>query len=96
VLRIGEVGLVAFPAEIFVRIGLEVKQWSAAPRTFVVELANARLSSYVPDPSQAERGAYGAKPVLSRWLDADAGRQMSDAAIRLLHQLFTEAPKEQP
>jgi hypothetical protein len=89
VLRIGEVGLVAFPAEIFVRIGLEVKQWSAAPRTFVVELANARLSSYVPDPSQAERGAYGAKPILSRWLDADAGRQMSDAAIRLLHQLFT-------
>jgi hypothetical protein len=87
-LRIGEVGLVAFPAEIFVRIGLDVKQWSAAPRTFVVELANARVSGYVPYPDQAERGAYGAKPILSRWLDADAGRHMGDAAIRLLHELF--------
>lgn len=93
-LRIGEVGLVAFPAEIFVRIGLEVKHWSAAPRTFVVELANARVSSYVPDPSQAERGAYGAKPILSRWLDATAGRTMADAAIRLLRQLF--APETHP
>ncbi|HPO15043.1 MAG TPA: neutral/alkaline non-lysosomal ceramidase N-terminal domain-containing protein [Candidatus Hydrogenedentes bacterium] len=95
-LRIGEVGLVAFPAEIFVRIGLEVKQWSESPRTFVVELANARVSTYVPDPSQAERDAYGEKPILSRWLDANAGRQMADAAIRLVHQLFTKAPEQQP
>lgn len=96
VLRIGEVGLAAFPAEIFVRIGLEVKQWSAAPRTFVVELANARMTSYVPDPSQAERGAYGEVPILSRWLDAGAGRPMADAAIRLLHELFTEVPAQRP
>lgn len=90
VLRIGDVGLVAFPAEIFVRIGLEIKQWSIAPHTFVVELANDRVSTYVPDPSQAERGAYGAQPILSRWLHADAGRHMADAAIQLLYRLFSE------
>ncbi len=95
-LRIGDVGLIAFPAEIFVRIGLEIKQWSIAPRTFIVELANDRVSTYIPDPSQAERGAYGAKPILSRWLHAEAGRRLADAAIQLLHQLFSEPPATSP
>jgi len=88
VLRIGDVGLVALPAEIFVRIGLDIKHWSPAPSTFVVELANARASTYVPTTDQAERGAYGAKPILSRWLCADAGRRMADAGITMLHQMW--------
>jgi hypothetical protein len=90
-MRIGEVGLAAFPAEIFVRIGLEVKYWSQAPRTFVVELANDRVSTYVPDTDHADRGAYGQRPILSRWLQSDAGRHMADAAIDMLYGLF---PKE--
>jgi len=88
VFRIGDVGLVALPAEIFVRIGLDIKHWSPAPSTFVVELANARASTYVPTTDQAERGAYGAKPILSRWLCADAGRRMADAGITMLHQMW--------
>jgi neutral ceramidase len=90
-MRIGEVGLAAFPAEIFVRLGLEVKEWSQAPRTFVVELANDRVSTYVPDTDHADRGAYGQRPILSRWLASDAGRHMADAAIDMLYGLF---PKE--
>jgi neutral ceramidase len=87
-MRIGEVGLVGLPAEIFVRIGLEIKQFSPAPFTFVVELANANVSTYVPTTDQAERGAYGATPILSRWLCADAGRRLADAAQVLLWQLW--------
>ena len=88
-MRIGDVGLVALPAEIFVRIGLDIKRWSPFRQTFVVELANARASTYVPTTDQAERGAYGAKPILSRWLCPDAGRRMADAALVLLHKLHT-------
>ena len=88
-MRIGDIGLIGLPAEIFVRIGLEIKHFSPTPYTFVVELANARASTYVPTTDQAERGAYGAKPILSRWLCADAGRRMSDAAVVMLHQLWT-------
>jgi len=88
-MRIGDIGLIGLPAEIFVRIGLEVKDFAPSPYTFVVELANARASTYVPTTDQAERGAYGAKPILSRWLCSDAGRRMSDAAIVMLHQLWT-------
>lgn len=88
-LRIGDVGLAALPAEIFVRIGLDIKHWSPAPATFVVELANARASTYVASTDQAERGAYGAKPILSRWLCADAGRRMADAAVTILHHMWS-------
>ena len=88
VLRIGDVGVVGFPAEMFTRIGMDVKHWSPAGATFPVELANARASTYVPTTDQAERGAYGAKPILSRWLCADAGRRMADAAQVMLGRLW--------
>jgi len=72
-----------------VRIGLDIKHWSPAPFTMVVELANARVSTYVPSTDQAGRGAYGAKPILSRWLCDDAGRRMADAAVVMLHRLWS-------
>lgn len=43
----------------------------------MVELANDALG-YIPSTDQAMRGGYGAKPILSRRLIADAGRQMTD------------------
>lgn len=54
------------------------------------ELANARASGYVPTTEQAERGACGAKPILSRWLCGDAGRRMADAAQVMLHALWRD------
>lgn len=87
-MRIGGAALVGLPAEIFAQLGLDIKKWSPADATFVVELANGRASTYVPTTDQAERGAYGAKPILSRWLCADAGRRMADAALVMLHQQF--------
>ena len=88
VMRLGDIGLVGLPAEIFARIGLEIKQFSPASFTYVVELANASVSSYVPTADQAERGAYGARPILSRWLCSDAGRRLADAAQVMLGRLW--------
>ena len=87
-MRIGDMGVVALPSEVFVRLGLEIKQFSPSRFTFVVELANADVSIYIPTPDQARRGAYGAKPILSRWLTADAGRRIADAAQVLLWRLW--------
>lgn len=89
VMRLGEVGLVAMPAEIFARIGLELKAYAPAS-TLVVEQANADASIYVPTTDQAERGAYGARPILSRWLCADAGRRLADAAGVQLWRFWPE------
>jgi neutral ceramidase len=91
-IRIGEVALVAMPAEVFTGIGLTIKHWSPAAYTMPVTLANDRASTYIPTTDQAERGAYGAKPILSRWLCADAGRRIADASQVALGKLF--APRE--
>ncbi len=87
-IRIGELALVAIPAQIFTRIGMEMKQWSPARRTMVVELANTRVTSYVPTADQVERGAYGSRPIVSRWLSTDTGRRMIDAVLVMLQELW--------
>ena len=87
-MRLGEVGLVALPAEIFTAVGMEIKRYAPSSKTMVVELANARVSSYVPTEAQAERGGYGAKPILTRHLSAEAARLMSDTAVKMLHEVW--------
>lgn len=96
VLRIADLALIAVPAQIFTRIALEMKRWSPAPHTMVVELCNARVTSYVPTADQVERGAYGSRPIISRWLSADAGRRMTDTVIAMLHDLWNEGTVRDP
>ncbi len=89
VLRFGELIIAGLPGEVFVRWGLEIKHWSPAPYTMVVELANDWFG-YIPTTDQAHRGAYGAKPILSRRLCADAGRRMADAVQTMMCTLWSE------
>jgi hypothetical protein len=77
VMRFGDLMIVGLPGEVFTEWGLEIKRWSPAPWTIIVELANDSLG-YIPSTDQAMRGGYGAKPILSRRLIADAGRQITD------------------
>ncbi len=87
VMRCGDVMFVGLPGEVFSRWALELKHWSPAPFTFVVELANGCFH-YIPTTDQANRGAYGAKPILSRFLEADAGRKLADQAQVMLWELW--------
>lgn len=87
-LRFGDLAFVGLPGEVFVKWGLEIKHWSPARHTFVAELANGWFG-YIPTTDQAHRGAYGARPILSRQLVADAGRQIADTAQVLLCQLWS-------
>ena len=67
---------------------LEMKHWSPAEKTMVVELVNARVASYVPTAEQARREAYGTQLVISRWLCADASRIVTDAVQVMLYELW--------
>ncbi len=87
VMRVGEVMIVGIPSEVFVRWGLEIKHWSPARWTFVAELANDWFG-YIPTSEQAHRGAYGAQPILSRHLEADGGRKMTDAVQVAMWELW--------
>jgi hypothetical protein len=89
-LRLGPLMFVGLPGEVFVRWGLEIKDWSPASYTFVTELANGWFG-YIPTTDQAHRGAYGARPILSRRLIADAGRRMADEIQVLMWRLWNDS-----
>ena len=55
--RIGDQAIVSMPFEVLVEIGLEIKEKSPAPRTFIIELANGSYG-YLPPPNQFELGGY--------------------------------------
>jgi hypothetical protein len=86
-IRLGDLMFIGLPGEIFTKWGLEIKHWSPAKFTFIAELANDWFG-YIPTSDQAHRGAYGAKPILSRRLDADGGRQMTDAVQVMMWDLW--------
>lgn len=96
-LRIGELAIVALPGEIFTAWGLEIKRYSPAKHTFVVELASSHdgLTGYKCTTDQALRGArakgaYGALPTLSQKHCPAAGQMMTEAAIEMLYELWPE------
>jgi len=55
--RIGDVGVAAIPAEVFVEIGLEIRKRSPLKQTFTIELANGWFG-YLPTAEQHEVGGY--------------------------------------
>jgi hypothetical protein len=95
-LRIGELAFVVMPGEIFTNWGLEIKRYSPAAMTFVVELGRSDgLTGYKATTDQCIRGArakgaYGALPTLSQKHCPAAGQMMTEAAIEMLHQLWGE------
>ena len=56
-IRIGEQAIVSMPFEVFVEIGLEIKEKSPFEHTFLIELANGGYG-YLPTPQQHKLGGY--------------------------------------
>jgi hypothetical protein len=82
-MRIGDLGLVGLPGEIFVEIGLEIKQRSPFRRTMVGELANDSLG-YIPTSKAFSDGSY---EVYTTAASPSTGPAMVESAVRLLNQL---------
>ncbi len=56
-MRIGDLGLVGLPGEVFVEIGLAIKEQSHFAQTMVAELANNQLG-YIPTDEALALGSY--------------------------------------
>jgi hypothetical protein len=83
-IAIGEdVAWVSLPGEVFVELGLAIKQRSPFPTTFVVELANENIG-YIPDRRSYAEGNY--EPESARCA-AGSGEKIVEAAVRLLEDL---------
>lgn len=82
-LRIGEVGIVGFPGELFVELGLDLKGRASLKPTFVVELANDSIG-YIPTRKAFDEGGY---EVTSTVLAPGAGEMLVEAGLKLLQGL---------
>ena len=67
------------PFEVFVEIGLEIKEKSPFQHTFLIELANGGYG-YLPTPQQHELGGY------ETWLGTN--KVQKDASVILTNNLL--------
>ncbi len=78
---------VALPGEIFVELGLDLKQASPFKQTMVVELANGSIG-YVPTSRAYRQGAY--EVVSARCLQG-SGERLVNASLDLLAECYAAA-----
>ena len=86
-LRIGDLGMVSLPGEMFCEFGLEIKKRSAAAHTVVIELANDALG-YFPTRKAFGEGGYEPTPGTTLYETA-TGELLTASAIRQLDRLFS-------
>jgi hypothetical protein len=86
-LRVGPVVFVGLPGEIFVEIGLEIKQRSVCPDTHCVELAND-WKAYIPTARACAEGSYETEIGTARRLVPETGAQMVEAALELIGRVW--------
>ncbi len=96
-IQIGPAAYVANPAEYFCQFGLNIKQRSPFPYTWVVELANGCIG-YVPTPEAMgpHGGGYEPRLALSSKLVPEAGQMIEDASVELLASLTPSAEPPRP
>jgi neutral ceramidase len=85
-LRIGDLAITAIPCEVFVEIGLELKQKSPIRPTFTISLANG-YNGYLPTPEHHALGGYETWRAKSSYLERDASRKITAGLLELLGRL---------
>ena len=78
-----DTAIVGLPGEIFVELGLAIKQASPFQRTFVISICNDR-PSYVPTQKAFGEGSY---EVTNSRVEAGTGEMLVETAIELLKKL---------
>lgn len=87
-LRIGPVGVVALPGEVFCEMGLAIKHASPAQHTLVIELANDAVG-YLPPREAYAQGGYEVTPGATAFAPGCA-EKLAQSATRQLEALFPQ------
>lgn len=82
-LRVGDLGIVGVPGELFAELGLEIKRRSPFRQTCVIELANDSVG-YLPTRRAFEEGGYEAE---SSPFTPGVGERLVETAVDLLNRL---------
>lgn len=82
-ITIGDLCIVSLPGEIFVELGLAIREGSRHPMTAVVGLANDHIG-YVPDEKGFKEGNYESWRDTVSWTAPGSGEVLVDAALSLM------------
>ncbi|WP_216821129.1 neutral/alkaline non-lysosomal ceramidase N-terminal domain-containing protein [Singulisphaera sp. GP187] len=86
-----DVAIVCLPGEIFVELGLAIKQASPFNTTLVIELANSVETIYVPHRAACVGGSY---EVTNSSLQPGAGELLVETALGLLREAAKDTPSD--
>jgi neutral ceramidase len=93
-LRLGELAITAIPCEVFVEIGLELKEKSPFKPTFSISLANG-YNGYLPTPAHHALGGYETWRARSSYLETAAAPKITSTLLELLSKLKSAQAQEQ-
>lgn len=88
--RLGDVGFVSNPFELYLDYGMRIKARSPAMQTFVVQLAGS--GTYVPTARSIIGGGYGAVPA-STEVGVEGGEKLVDWSVDTLRRLWHPGPR---
>jgi hypothetical protein len=91
---IGDVAIVGVPAEYFTALGVDIKQRSPFPNTYVAELANDWVG-YLPDREGHRLGGYQTWMGLHCYAEVGTGERVADEAVSILDELAKETQPAQ-
>lgn len=83
--RVGDVGITSIPCEVFVEIGLRLKEQSPLKPSFTMELANGHYG-YLPTPRQHDLGGYETWLGTNR-LEVEASDRIEEVLSKLMQQV---------
>ena len=86
VIGVDDFAMVGLPGELFCEFGLHIKRESPFPDTFVIELANG-WHGYIPTEEAFEHGGYETCFAMQSRMVPEAGRLMTETAVRLLEKI---------
>lgn len=84
--RLGDLAIAAIPCEVFVEIGLQLKEKSPFKPTFTISLANGYYG-YLPTPEHHQLGGYETWRARSSYLEVGASPKITQALFQLLNNL---------
>jgi len=85
--RLGDLGLVALPGELFVELGLSIKKSSPFDYTMIAGCSTGELG-YVPTDEAYDEGGYEVSiPVCL--VERGSGRKLVEASVELLRKLYS-------
>ena len=82
-----EVAIVCLPGEVFVELGLAIKQASPFKTTMIVELSNTVETIYIPHRAAYAGGSY---EVTNSNVQPGSGEMLVEAAVKLLREAATK------